>query len=234
VNKGSVLVIDNDPQICRMMRVTLIANGFEVADARSGDDGLERFRTSKFDLVLLDVNLPGLSGVEVCRELRETSEVAIIMLSVRAGEMDKTKAFDAGADDYVTKPFSFPELLARMRAMLRRRGRPLYPECKRMRLGEIEIDFEARQVQVQDEEERLTPKEWDLLHYLATHPNRTVTHRELLRGVWGADAGDEKEYLRVFINRLRKKLESSPQNPEYLLTEPWMGYRLRLPNDHAN
>ena len=231
MNKGSVLVVDNDPQICRMMRITLVAEGFEVSDARNGIEGLERFRSSRFDLVLLDVNMPGMSGVEVCREIRYGSEVAIIMLSVHAAEGDKTKAFDAGADDYVTKPFSFPELLARMRATLRRRGRPSQPECKRMRLGDIEIDFEARQVQAQDEEERLTPKEWDLLHYLATHPNRTVSHRELLRGVWGSDAGDEKEYLRVFINRLRKKLESSPQNPEYLLTEPWMGYRLRLPND---
>jgi two-component system KDP operon response regulator KdpE len=229
VNKGSVLVIDDDPQICRMMRITLVAQGFEVTDARNGTDGLERLRAARYDLVLLDVNMPGMSGIEVCREIRGASDVAIIMLTVHASEGNKTEALDAGADDYVTKPFSFPELLARMRATLRRRGRPLESECRRMRLGDIEIDFEARQVQVQDEEERLTPKEWDVLRYLATHPNRTVTHRELLRGVWGSEAGDEKEYLRVFINRLRKKLESSPKNPEYLLTEPWMGYRLRLP-----
>jgi two-component system, OmpR family, KDP operon response regulator KdpE len=230
VGKGSVLVIDNDPQIRRMMRVTLVGHGFEVGDARGGAEGLERLRCSRYDLVLLDINMPGMSGVEVCRQVRSTSDIAIIMLTVRASERDKTEAFDAGADDFVTKPFGFPELLARMRATLRRRGRPLESECSRLRLGDTEIDFEARQVQVKDEEERLTPKEWDVLQYLAAHANRTVTHRELLRGVWGSDAGDEKEYLRVFINRLRKKLEISPAHPEYLLTEPWMGYRLRLPS----
>jgi two-component system KDP operon response regulator KdpE len=230
VSKGNVLVIDDDPQICRMMRVNLIGQGFEVTDVRNGMDGLELLRTGKYDLVLLDINMPGMSGVEVCREIRYTSDIVVIMLSVKASESDKTRAFDAGADDYMTKPFSFPELMARMRATLRRKSPALEAECKKMKLGEVQIDFEARQVQTQgDEQERLTPKEWEVLHYLATHANRTVTHRELLRGVWGSDAGDEKEYLRVFINRLRKKLESSPQNPVYLLTEPWMGYRLRLP-----
>ena len=218
MSKGNILVVDDDPQIRRMMRITLIAEGFEVTDAKNGAEGLERLRGAKYDLVLLDVNMSGMSGIEVCREIRYASEVGVIMLTVRSSEGDKTKAFDAGADDYVTKPFSFPELTARMRATLRRRGRTSEPECKRMRLGDAEI-----------EEERLTPKEWDVLHYLATHANRTVTHRELLRGVWGSDAGDEKEYLRVFINRLRKKLESAPENPVYLITEPWMGYRLRLP-----
>jgi two-component system, OmpR family, KDP operon response regulator KdpE len=230
VNKGSILVIDDDPQIRRMMRINLIAQGFEVSDARNGTEGLDRLHTERFDLVLLDVNMPGPSGIEVCREIRRTSEVAVIMLTVRAGERDKTEAFDAGADDYVTKPFGFPELLARIRATLRRRSGVLESEGGRMRLGEdIEVDFDARQVQVREAEERLTPKEWDVLRYFATHPNRTISHRELLRGVWGPTAGDEKEYLRVFINRLRKKLETSPENPKYLLTEPWMGYRLRLP-----
>jgi two-component system KDP operon response regulator KdpE len=229
MNEGHILVIDDEPQIRRMMRVTLIAQGFEVTDAREGTEGLERLRSAKYDLVLLDVNIPGTNGIDLCREIRDTSEVAIIMLSARTKEEDKTRAFDAGADDYVTKPFGFPELLARMRATLRRRGRPLTSACGRMRLGDVEIDFETRQVQVQDEEERLTPKEWDVLHYFATHANRTVTHRELLHGVWGSHAGGEKEYLRVFINRLRKKLESCPQSPVYLLTEPWIGYRLRLP-----
>lgn len=213
-----------------MMRVTLVAQGFEVGDARGGIEGLEHLRCARYDLALLDINMPDMSGVEVCREIRGASDIGIIMLTVRATEKDKTEAFDAGADDFVTKPFSFPELLARMRATLRRRGRPLESECARLRLGDTEIDFEARQVQVKDESERLTPKEWDVLHYLAAHPNRTVTHRELLRGVWGSDAGDEKEYLRVFINRLRKKIESTPAHPEYLLTEPWIGYRLRLPS----
>jgi two-component system, OmpR family, KDP operon response regulator KdpE len=230
VSKGSVLVIDNDPQVRRMMRVTLVAQGFEISDARGGIEGLESLRRARYDLVLLDVNLPDMNGIELCREVRRGSDIAVIMLTVRATERDKTEALDAGADDFVTKPFSFPELLARMRATLRRRGRPLESERTQLRLGDTHIDFESRQVQIKDEPERLTPKEWDVLQYLATHPNRTVTHRELLRGVWGSDAGDEKEYLRVFINRLRKKIEISPANPEYLLTEPWMGYRLRLPS----
>jgi two-component system, OmpR family, KDP operon response regulator KdpE len=229
MSKGAILVVDNDPQIRRMMRATLVSQGFEIADARSGDEGLERLRTERFDLVVLDVNMPGMSGVEVCRQIRGTCDIGIIMLTVRSTERDKTEAFDAGADDYVTKPFSFPELLARIRAALRRRGRPLESPCSRLRLGDIEIDFQVREVQANNEPERLTPKEWDVLQYLASHPNRTVTHRELLRDVWGSDAGDEKEYLRVFINRLRKKIETTPNNPQFILTEPWLGYRLRLP-----
>lgn len=230
MSKGSVLVIDNDPQVRRMMRVTLVAQGFEVSDARGGVEGIESLRRGRYDIVLLDINMPDMSGIQVCREVRGGSDVTIIMLSVRASERDKTEALDAGADDFVTKPFSFPELLARMRATLRRKRVSSETECTQLRLGNTHIDFEARQVQIKDEPERLTPKEWDVLQYLATHPNRTVTHRELLRGVWGADAGDEKEYLRVFINRLRKKIEITPANPEYLLTEHWLGYRLRLPS----
>jgi two-component system, OmpR family, KDP operon response regulator KdpE len=229
MSKGCILVIDNDPQIRRMMRTTLVAQGFEVGDARSGEDGLERLRSERYDLVLLDINMSGMSGIGVCREIRNSCDIGIIMLSVRAGERDKTEAFDAGADDYVTKPFGFPELLARMRATLRRRGRPMESPCSRLQLGDIAIDFEGREVQVHSQQEKLTPKEWDVLRYLASHPNRTITHRELLRDVWGSDAGDEKEYLRVFINRLRKKIETTPNNPQYILTEPWLGYRLRLP-----
>jgi len=229
MSKGCILVIDNDPQIRRMMRTTLVAQGFEVGDARSGEDGLERLRSERYDLVLLDINMSGMSGIGVCREIRNSCDIGIIMLSVRTGERDKTEAFDAGADDYVTKPFGFPELLARMRATLRRRGRPMESPCSRLQLGDIAIDFEGREVQVHSQQEKLTPKEWDVLRYLASHPNRTITHRELLRDVWGSDAGDEKEYLRVFINRLRKKIETTPNNPQYILTEPWLGYRLRLP-----
>jgi two-component system KDP operon response regulator KdpE len=230
VIEGSVLIVDNDPQIRRMMRITLAGQGFKVDDASGGMEGLERLGSSPYDLALLDINMPDMSGFEVCREIRAGSDVGVIMLTVRNGEKDKTEAFGAGADDFVTKPFSFPELVARMRAILKRR-RPLREtQCPRLRLGDTEIDFEARQVYVNAQPERLTPKEWGVLHCLATHPNRTVTHRELLRDVWGSFAGDEKEYLRVFINRLRKKLERSPENPEFLLTEPWIGYRLRLPS----
>lgn len=224
-----ILVVDNDPQIRRMMRTTLVAQGFEVDEAKSGDEALSLARMAKFDLVLLDVNMPGMSGIDVCRELRRSSDVGIIMLTVRSAEKDKTQAFDAGADDYVTKPFSTPELLARIRAAFRRKARSLDAQPTHLQLGDIAVDFKTREITGHEEKERLTPKEYDLLAYLASRPNQVVTHRELLREVWGPDSGDEKEYLRVFINRLRKKIERLPGNPEYLLTEPWVGYCLRLP-----
>jgi two-component system KDP operon response regulator KdpE len=228
VAEGRILVVDNDPQIRRVMRTTLVAQGFEVSDARNGEEAMERVRDGKFDLVVLDINMPGLNGIEVCKEIRAISDMAIIMLTVRNTEKDKTDALEAGADDYVTKPFSMPELLARVRAALRRKGLSLQVRGKRLRLGQIEIDFEAREVNGGKEQERLTPKEFDLLSYLVAHPNKIVSHRELLQEVWGSEAGDEKEYLRVFVNRLRKKIESTPEDPQYLLTEPWVGYRLRL------
>lgn len=227
---GRILVVDNDPQIRRLMRTTLVTQSFEVNEARSGDEALERIRAAKYDLVILDVNMPGINGIETCREIRTSSDVPIIMLTVRTAEKDKTEAFEAGADDYVTKPFSMPELLARVRASLRRRSLPLELHRRRLRLGDIEIDFEGREVKGRKQQERLTPKEFDLLSYLAAHANRVVTHRELLQEVWGSDTGGEKEYLRVFINRLRKKIERVPEDPKYLLTEHWLGYRLRLPD----
>jgi two-component system KDP operon response regulator KdpE len=185
--------------------------------------------SEKFDLVLLDINMPGISGIETCKTISAGSDVAIIMLSVRSAERDKTEALEAGADDYMTKPFSTPELLARIRAALRRKSLSQSALRDSVRIGDVEIDFATRQVKGRKDGERLTPKEFDLLVYLTTHPNKVISHRELLQAVWGVDSGDEKEYLRVFMNRLRKKIEQSPNNPEYLLTEPWVGYRLRLP-----
>jgi two-component system KDP operon response regulator KdpE len=225
---GHILVVDDDPQIRRVMRTTLIAQGYEVSDARTGDDALELVRSEKYDLVLLDVNMPGISGVETCREIRAGSGLPIIMITVRNTERDKIQALDAGADGYLTKPFGISELLARIRAVLRRSGFPAGIEGKHLQLGDIEIDFEARRIIARDEQIRLTMKEFDLLLYLAVHANRTITHRELLQQVWGPDYGGEQEYLRVFVNRLRKKIELSPSNPKYLLTEPWVGYRLEL------
>ena len=229
VSEGRILVVDNDPQIRRMMRTTLIAEGFEISDAKNGTEAVERMHSDKFDLVLLDINMPGMSGIETCKTISAGSDVAIIMLSVRSAERDKTEALEAGADDYMTKPFSMPELLARIRAALRRKSlsQRVLRDC--VRIGDVEIDFATRQVKGRKDKERLTPKEFDLLVYLTAHPNKVISHRELLQAVWGVDSGDEKEYLRVFINRLRKKIEQSPNNPEYLLTEPWVGYRLRLP-----
>jgi len=228
MSAGRILVVDDEPQIRRVMRTTLAAHGYEVADARSGEQALEEIRAEKYDLVLLDVNMPGMGGVEACRAIRRDSEAAIIMLTVRNTEEDKVEALDAGADDYVTKPFSTPELLARIRAALRRApsSDSLPP---RIILGKAEIDFESRQVRRPGRALRLTPKEFDLLRYLATRPNKAVTHRELLQAVWGPDYGEELEYLRVFINQLRKKIEPDPSNPRYLRTEPWVGYRFCLP-----
>jgi two-component system KDP operon response regulator KdpE len=229
VGEGRILVVDNDPQIRRMMRTTLIAQGFEISDARTGIEAVERMHSDKFDLVLLDINMPGISGIETCKTISAGSDAAIIMISVRDSEKDKTEALEAGADDYVTKPFSTPELVARIRAALRRKGLTPNALHSRLRIGDVEVDFATRQVMGAGDNERLTPKEFDLLGYLATHPNKVISHRELLQAVWGVDSGEEKEYLRVFVNRLRKKIERSPNNPEYLLTEPWVGYRLRLP-----
>jgi two-component system KDP operon response regulator KdpE len=223
-----ILVVDDEPQIRRVMRTTLVAQGYEVSDARTGDEALELVRSEKYDLVLLDVNMPGISGIQTCREIRQGSDLPIIMLTVRGTERDKVQALDAGADGYLTKPFSMSELLARIRAVLRRTGFPTGTGDKLLKLGEVEIDFDARRIIAGNKQIRLTTKEFDLISYLAAHPNKTITHRELLQAVWGPDYGGEQEYLRVFVNRLRKKIEPSPSSPKYLLTEPWVGYRLEL------
>ena len=228
MSEAHILVVDDEPQIRRVMRTTLVSQGYEVTDARSGDEAVERFRSDKYDLVLLDFNMPGMTGVETCRAIRVGSDVAIIMLTVRSAQKDKVDALDAGADDYVTKPFSMPELLARVRAALRRASISAECETAHLRLGNVEIDFKARQVIANNEPIRLTVKEFALLSYLASHPNRTVSHRELLQAVWGPDYGGEQEYLRVFMNRLRKKIEPVPATPRFLLTEPWIGYRLKV------
>jgi two-component system KDP operon response regulator KdpE len=229
MSEGRILVVDDEPQIRRIMRATLVSEGYEVSDARSGDEALELFHADKYDLVLLDMNMPGISGVETCRAIRFNSDVAVIMLTVRDQQQDKVEALDAGADDYVTKPFSTPELLARIRAALRRSSVTGELAAAQLELGEIQIDFKARQVISGSKQVRLTGKEFELLSYLAAHPNKTIAHRELLQAVWGPDYGGEQEYLRVFVNRLRKKIEANPAKPRYLLTEPWVGYRLRVP-----
>jgi two-component system KDP operon response regulator KdpE len=229
VSKGHILVVDDEPQIRRVLRTTLVAQGYEVSDARDGNAALELLRADKYDLVLLDVNMPGISGIETCREIRAGSDLPIIMITVRNSERDKVEALDAGADGYVTKPFGISELMARIRAVLRRTSFPTGREDSHLQLGDIEIDFQARKIIAHNEELRMTSKEFDLLAYLTAHANKTITHRELLQAVWGPDYGNEQEYLRVFINRLRKKIEPSPSDPKYLLTEPWVGYRLQVP-----
>ncbi len=230
MSSGRVLVVDDEPQIRRVMRTTLSASGYEVSDVRSGEEALQRLQSEDFDVVLLDSNMPGLGGLETCRAIREgrgESIPAIIMLTVRSAETDKVQALDAGADDYVTKPFSTPELLARIRAALRRA--PAGPAAlpQRISLEELEIDFGSRQVEVRGRAARLTPKEFDLLRFMVSHRNRVLAHREILQAIWGPDYGDQVEYLRVFVNQLRKKIEIQPTRPRHILTEPWVGYRFQ-------
>jgi two-component system, OmpR family, KDP operon response regulator KdpE len=231
MSEGRILVVDDESQIRRVMRTTLTSQGYEVSEATNGEQALQLVRSSEYDLVLLDVNMPGKSGIETCRELRAIgSNPAIIMVTVRDSEADKVEALDAGADGYVTKPFSIFELLARIRAVLRRTvASPTFP-ATRMQLGAVEIDFEGRYVLVGNERVRLSPKELDLLSYLATHSNKTISHRELLQAVWGPEHRNDPQYLHVFMNRLRNKVEESPKNPRFLITELWVGYRLQLPD----
>jgi two-component system KDP operon response regulator KdpE len=224
VSAGKILVIDDEPHIRRLMRLALTAQGYEVVDARSGEEGLRRFGESMPDLVVLDLNMPGMGGLETCRMIRSGSEAPIIVLTVRSAETDKVEALDAGADDYVTKPFGTKELLARIRAALRRApgsiGEPRVFVTK-----DLDVNFEARRVRAKGQEIRLTPKEFELLRYLVAHAGKPVRHRELLQAVWGPDYGDETSYLRVFVTHLRKKIEPDPTHPRYILTEPWIGYR---------
>jgi two-component system KDP operon response regulator KdpE len=230
MSAGKILVVDDDPQIRRAMRATLTSRGYEVADARTGEEALDELRAGSYDLVLLDMNMPGLGGLETCRLIRAGSETAIIMLTVSNSEKNKVDALDAGADDYITKPFSMPELLARIRATLRRvPQQPDHAELKQLSQRGVEIDLASRRATVNGRTSRLTAKEFDLLSYLLARPNKTISHRELLQAVWGPDYGDELEYVRVFINRLRKKIEPNPTEPQFLVTDAWAGYRFQLP-----
>jgi two-component system KDP operon response regulator KdpE len=233
MNTSRILVVDDEPQLRRALRTTLSALGFIVADAESGEAALEILRGSTFDVILLDVNMPGISGLETCRAIRSRSDAGIVMLTVRDRAADKIEALDAGADGYVTKPFDVNELLARIRATLRRAPASILLESREIRLEGLEISFRDRRVTVQGRTSRLTPKEIDLLHYFVTHPNIVLAHDRILQAVWGSDYGTEVEYLRVFVNQLRKKIEPNPARPLYLLTEPWLGYRFFLENPQA-
>jgi two-component system KDP operon response regulator KdpE len=229
MSAGKILVVDDDPQIRRVMRIMLTGQGYEVDDEKTGEAALEALSKHRLDLVLLDAALPGMGGLETCRAIRQDSEVAIIMLTVRDRDCDKIEALDAGADDYVTKPFKSLELLARIRAALRRTSWP-QEFVGRVMLGSTTIDFDTRRVIVHARAQRLTPREFDLLGYLMAHPNRVLTRRELLHAVWGAGHGDDIEALRTAVHQLRKKIEPAPSDPIYLLTESWAGYRLCMPS----
>jgi len=225
MNRSRVLVVDDEPELRRALRATLCALGFVVADAENGEAALEMVRAEKFDVILLDINMPGISGLETCRAIRARSDVAILMVTVRDRADDKIEALDAGADGYVTKPFDINELLARIRAALRRAPASALGESRVLELPGLEINFHDRQVKVNGRITRLTPTEFELLHYFVTHADTVLPHEKILQAVWGPDYGEEVEYLRVFVNQLRKKIEPDPSQPRYILTEPWLGYR---------
>ncbi len=231
MSAGKILVVDDEPQLRRVMRSTLTTLGYVIDDAANADTALEKLRKDKFDLLLLDINMPGsMSGLDLCRTVRAKSDVHIIMLTVRNSVEDKIKSLDAGADDYVTKPFSINELLARIRAVLRRAPVAAELATPLVRLDTLEINLSTRRVILGGNENRLTPKEFELLYYFLTNPNVALPHEKILQAVWGPDYGNEVEYLRVFVKQLRKKIEPDPANPRYLVTEPWLGYRFAMPD----
>lgn len=226
---ASILVVDDEAQIRRALKTNLAASGYTVLEAHDGESAIEQLRTELPDLILLDINMPGIGGLETCREIRDNFDVPIIMLSVRNSERDKVRALDAGADDYVVKPFGIQELLARIRAALRRHA-PGEPPTETFRSADLTIDFDRREVTAGGKSVRLTPKEFELLRHLVANQGKPVAHRSLLQAVWGPDYGEETDYLRVFINQLRKKIEATPAKPKYILTVPWVGYRFQSPD----
>ena len=224
-----ILVVDDEPQITRVLRTALVAQGYEIRVANDGEMALEIMKDWSPHLIITDLSMPGMNGVELCRRVRAVSQLPILVLSVRDQERQKIEALDAGADDYITKPFSMNELLARVRANLRRA--PKSEEVAELvEIGDFRIDLATRTVAVAGRELKLTPKEFDLLLYLSQHPHRVVPHHTLLAAIWGANSTEQPEYLRVFIGQLRKKVEPDPAEPRYLLTERWVGYRFEPGN----
>ena len=226
-----ILVVDDEPQITRVLRTALSTQGYSLKVAANGVDGMQAVHDWKPDLVITDVSMPQMNGIELCREIRLVSEVPIIVLSVRNHDRMKIEALDAGADDYVTKPFSIQELQARVRAQLRRSSLTAEDEQEVIEDGDFLIDIPQHRVVVRGEDVHLTPKQFDLLVCFARHPGQVLTHRTLLHSVWGTNA-DQPEYLRVNIGQLRKKVETSDE-PRYILTEPWVGYRFRPAGNDA-
>jgi two-component system KDP operon response regulator KdpE len=224
-----ILIVDDESQIARVLRTGLKTHGYEVRVAADGDSALETFSDWHPDLVVTDLAMPNMNGLDLCRRLREISQLPIIVLSVRGEERAKVEALDAGADDYVTKPFGMDELLARVRAQLRRSTTPPITETSPavLKVGDFRINSDARRVFVREKEVHLTPKEYELLLHFVRHAGKVLTHRTLLSAVWGGNYTEQGEYLRVFVGQLRKKIEPNPSTPRYILTEPWIGYRFQ-------
>ena len=223
--KHNILVVDDESQITRVLRTLLSARGYSVRTASDGDEAWETMKLWPPDLLITDLKMPNMDGLELCRHVRAKSRIPIIVLSVRGEEQSKVEALDAGADDYVTKPFSPNELLARVRAALRRSLMPQQIESGVIKNGDFRIDLQGHSVFLRDQEVRLTPKEFDVLAYIAQRPGKVITHRSLLSAVWGDSSTEQPEYLRVVIGHLRKKLEEDERVPRYIVTEPWVGYR---------
>jgi two-component system, OmpR family, KDP operon response regulator KdpE len=218
-----ILVVDDEFQITRVLKRSLGAHRYDVRTASDGESGLDLFRDFRPDLVITDLSMPGMTGIEFCSEIRKTSSVPVIVLSVRGEERSKVAALDAGADDYVTKPFGMDELLARVRAALRRS--PDESPDSILDVGDFRLDVNSHQILLNGEAVHLTPKEFELLAYMLSNHDRVLTHRALLGKVWGVDYTEQTEYLRVFVANLRKKIEPDPSKPRYIMTEPWVGYR---------
>jgi two-component system KDP operon response regulator KdpE len=228
IENSTILLIDDEPQIRRVLRATLSSKGAKVIDLPSGEEALELLRERTVDLILLDMNMPGMGGLETCRAIRKGWDVPIIIVSVHDSDRDKVEALDAGADDFVCKPFSSDELMARIRAALRRTGKSTDTTPTHVSAPGLEVDFELRRVVVNGALVRLTPTEFDILRYLVSNANKPVPHRRLLQAIWGPEYGDQIEYLRVFINQLRKKIEPPGPKPTFITTEPRIGYRFVL------
>ena len=225
-----LLVVDDEPTLRKALRTSLAVSGFEVTEARSGEEALTILRQDPADVVLLDINMPGMTGIDACLKIRTmSSEIGVIMVTVREAEEDKVRALEAGADDFITKPYKLREMIARLHAVLRRIAKS--PAEKILRAGPLELDLERRLVTKGGAEIHLSPKEFDLLAYLVQHQGAPVLHSKLLQAVWGPEYGGELEYLRSYIKMLRKKIEADPSQPQFLLTEPWVGYRFRNPSD---
>ena len=223
-DRAHILVVDDEPQITRVLRTSLSAQGYDIRVANTGEMALEIMKDWQPNLIITDLSMPSIDGVQLCRTVRAVSQVPIVVLSVRDKEQQKVEALDAGADDYVTKPFGMNELLARVRANLRR----VPPEGETdpvIEVGDFRIDTAAHRVTVLRREVRLTPKEFELLVYLARRPGKVINHRTLLAAIWGGQSTEQVEYLRVFVGQLRKKLEPDASSPRYIVTEPWVGYR---------
>jgi len=230
--KGNILVVDDESQITRVLKATLSSRGYGTRVASDGDEALHIMSEWSPDLIITDLQMPNIDGISLCRRVREKSQIPIIVLSVKGEERTKVEALDAGADDYVTKPFNINELLARVRAALRRAAAKREPESELITIGDFRIDLQTPHVLVRNREVRLTPKEFDLLVHFARHPGKVMTHRALLSAVWGEGSVQQPEYLRVFVGHLRKKLEASEISSRYIVTEPWIGYRFE-PGEHG-